>query len=156
MKTTIATVKIFLFLLCMFRLTAYCQPGNNEMANVVAKLKTRSIDHIIEKTNQHFEKPGYATSDTVNFKADQLATSEDLEKAGGVSLKAMILQKFYGRGRTARLIVLDGIEMPPGFDIDDLNASDIETVEAAYGAHAAIYGMRAGNGVWVITTKQEE
>jgi hypothetical protein len=147
MKKVIATGKICIFLLCVFRISAYCKPDNN-------KIKTFSTNHFIEKAGLHFVKPCYAAGDTIYFKPDQLATSEDLVKAGGVSLKEMILQKFYGRGRSAGLIVVDGTEMPPGFDIDDLNASDIETVGAVYGANAAIYGTRAGNGVWVITTKQ--
>jgi hypothetical protein len=149
MKKIIAPVKAGMFLLCLFRLSAYCHPVNN-------KLKTFSTNHIAEKASLYFEKPHYAAGDTMYFKPDQIATSEDLEKAGGVSLKEMVLQKFYGRGRTAGLIVVDGMQMPPGFDIDDLDADDIETVGTVYGANAAMYGMRAGNGVWVITTKQEE
>jgi len=138
-----------MFLLCVFRLSAYCKPCDNKTTNVITKLKTFSTDHIIENAC-------YTAGDTTYFKADQLITSDDLEKAGGVSLKEMILQNFYGRGRNAGLIVVDGVEMPPGFDIDDLNASDIETVGAVYGSNAAIYGLRAGNGVWVIKTKQGE
>jgi hypothetical protein len=140
MKKIIVIVKIFMFVLCVFRLSAYCKPCNNKITNVIAKLKTFSTDHIFEKARMHFDKPYYAAGDTIYFKADQLATSEDLVKAGGVSLKEMILQKFYGRGRSAGLIVVDGIEMPPGFDIDDLNASDIETVGAVYGISRKIWG----------------
>jgi len=156
MKKIIATVKACMFLLCLFRLSVYCAPCNDKLKHAVAELKTFSTDHIVGKACLHFDKPCHTAGDTINFKADQIATSEDLEKAGGVSLKEMILQKFYGRGRSAGLIVLDGMEMPPGFDIDDLDASDIETVEAIYGANAAIYGVHGGNRVWVITTKQGE
>jgi len=86
--------------------------------------------------------------------ADQLATSEDIERAGGTSLKAVISAKFYGRGRSAELIVVDGLAMGRGFSIDDLNVSDVETVAALYGANASIYGVRGGHGVWLITTKR--
>ena len=86
--------------------------------------------------------------------ADQLVTSEYLDKIGG-SLTERILQKFYGRARDVSLVVVDGIAMPRGFSVDVLNASDVETVGALYGANASIYGVRVGqNSVWLITTKR--
>jgi hypothetical protein len=85
--------------------------------------------------------------------ADQLVTSQELQKAGGISLTEMILQKFYGRARVAQLIVVDGVAMRPDFKVDDLNPNEIETVSAIYGANASIYGVRGGKGVWLITTK---
>jgi hypothetical protein len=76
---------------------------------------------------------------------------------GGYKLTEKVQQKFYGRGMGHGLIVIDGIALPSGkggFNVDDLNPSDIETVGAVYGPSASIYGIRADSGVWVITTKQ--
>ncbi|MEK6481419.1 SusC/RagA family TonB-linked outer membrane protein [Catalinimonas sp. 4WD22] len=74
------------------------------------------------------------------------------------------------RGRGNPLIVIDGVIMPntelepePGFsEIDGvnrgalagLNPNDIESIEVLKDASAAIYGVNAGNGVILITTKQ--
>jgi TonB-dependent Receptor Plug Domain len=102
-------------------------------------------------------KDDYRTQSLVGAgNADQVMHSDELDKLGGPFLKDKLLTKFYGRAVVAMsgLVVVDGASMPPGFNIDDLNASDVETVEAIYGANAAIYGMRAGGGVLVITTKQ--
>ncbi len=60
-------------------------------------------------------------------------------------------------------IVLDGAIMPAidvsdngrttGFSLNALNINDIETIEILKFSNASIYGMNAGNGVIVITTK---
>ena len=68
------------------------------------------------------------------------------------------------------LIVIDGIPMnnsaggmyggdeggwlDTGSGINDINPEDIESVSVLKGGSAAIYGMRAGNGVILITTKK--
>ncbi|MGI4749887.1 MAG: TonB-dependent receptor plug domain-containing protein [Janthinobacterium lividum] len=55
-------------------------------------------------------------------------------------------------------IILDGTivsspEFPNHFDINIINPEDVETVEVLKSATASIYGMSAGGGVLVITTK---
>ena len=52
------------------------------------------------------------------------------------------------------LVVVDGLELPPGSNIDYLRANDVETVEVLTGGTAAIYGFRGSNGVLVITRKK--
>ncbi|MCX6302996.1 MAG: TonB-dependent receptor [Bacteroidia bacterium] len=53
---------------------------------------------------------------------------------------------------TAPLYVIDGV---PAADIQDINPSDIKSVEVLKdAASAAIYGARGGNGVVLVTTKQ--
>ncbi|MFI5163607.1 MAG: TonB-dependent receptor plug domain-containing protein, partial [Sphingobacteriales bacterium] len=116
-------------------------------------IKRETLKEVVvrDRKTKHYSPNGNLISPEL---ADQLITSEDLEKIGGSSLKEKILEKFYGRARGAGLIVVDGVSMPDRFNIDNLNASDVETVAAVYGANAAIYGMRAVGGVWLITTKQ--
>jgi hypothetical protein len=55
------------------------------LQNIVAKLKTLSTDHIIEKTYLHFDKPYYAAGDTMYFKAlVTLGEHHDPSKASGI------------------------------------------------------------------------
>ena len=65
MKTKPALMLIIiLFSLCY--LPAYCQTGDKD---VFTRLKTYSSTHITEKVYLHFDKPYYATGDTIYFKA---------------------------------------------------------------------------------------
>ncbi|GHV03968.1 SusC/RagA family TonB-linked outer membrane protein [Bacteroidia bacterium] len=55
-------------------------------------------------------------------------------------------------GNASPLYVIDGV---PGGDINNLNPSDIESIDVLKdAASAAIYGARAANGVILVTTKQ--
>jgi TonB-linked SusC/RagA family outer membrane protein len=57
-------------------------------------------------------------------------------------------------GNSTPLYIIDGV---PNGDINNLNPSDIESVDVLKdAASAAIYGARAANGVILITTKQGE
>ncbi len=102
--------------------------------------------------------------------ATQVVHRADLEKVGG-PLSIKLAGKFHGplgflitAGHIPAevLIVVDGILMPtirgdskaPRRDIDNINGNDVETVELLEGADASIYGMSAGIGVIVITTRQ--
>jgi len=54
---------------------------------------------------------------------------------------------------SAPLIVVDGVALP-SFDLNTLNASDIESIDILKdAASAAIYGSRGANGVILVTTK---
>ncbi|PGH40004.1 MAG: SusC/RagA family TonB-linked outer membrane protein, partial [Candidatus Nephrothrix sp. EaCA] len=55
------------------------------------------------------------------------------------------------RGLGAPLVIIDGV---PRNNITRLNPSDIETISVLKDASAAVYGVRAANGVIVITTKK--
>jgi hypothetical protein len=52
------------------------------------------------------------------------------------------------------LVVLDGMRMHSGFGINEINISSVATVEVLRFAGTSIYGMDAGNGVLIITTKR--
>ncbi|MDD6890971.1 MAG: SusC/RagA family TonB-linked outer membrane protein [Bacteroidales bacterium] len=66
-------------------------------------------------------------------------------------------------GNNAPLIVVDGVPVQNdngtggsvnlGSGLNDINPEDIESVSVLKGGSAALYGMRAGNGVILITTK---
>lgn len=54
-------------------------------------------------------------------------------------------------GGTSPLVVVDGI---PDRDLNRINSDDIESVTVLKDASAAIYGVRAANGVILVTTKR--
>ena len=66
-------------------------------------------------------------------------------------------------GNNAPLIVVDGVPIQNdngtgsginlGSGMNDINPEDIESISVLKGGSAALYGMRAGNGVILITTK---
>ncbi len=67
------------------------------------------------------------------------------------------ISKFYIRGinttgSNAPLVVVDGVQNPPGWE--RINPNNIESVSVLKDASAAIYGARAANGVILITTKR--
>ncbi len=58
-------------------------------------------------------------------------------------------------GNSNPLIVVDGVPMDEDFDLVNLNAQDIESIEVLKDASSsAIYGSRGANGVIIITSKK--
>ena len=53
------------------------------------------------------------------------------------------------------LFVIDGVAQDKG-TFDQLSPNDIESISVLKDASAAIYGLRAGNGVVLVTTKKGE
>jgi hypothetical protein len=99
-------------------------------------------------------------------RADQVFTAKDLETATSLSMflqgrvaglsmmggKA-VLMRSGGRGSMA--IVLDGMNMGGDFSLDEINVTDVESVEILKSiGNTAIYGGGGSNGVLVITTKR--
>lgn len=77
------------YLLALFVLglnsAAFSQGTGTVLQNIVAKLKTLSTDHVIEKAYLHFDKPYYATGDTMYFKAYvTLGENHGLSKASTI------------------------------------------------------------------------
>lgn len=53
------------------------------------------------------------------------------------------------------LVVVNGVPMPSGYNINDINPNDVESLDVLKGSSAsAIYGSRASAGVLEITTKR--
>ena len=127
---------------------------------------------------------GYAVQDVkadALTKASQLNVANALQgKIAGVQITQAggavgASQRILIRGNSSfngnePLIVIDGIPMDngaggnyggddggwldTGSGINDINPEDIESISVLKGGSAAIYGMRAGNGVILITTKK--
>lgn len=58
------------------------------------------------------------------------------------------------RGFGAPLYVIDGVARDGGSEFQRLNPEDIESISVIKDAAAAIYGLRAANGVVIVTTKK--
>jgi TonB-dependent SusC/RagA subfamily outer membrane receptor len=102
-------------------------------------------------------------------------TSEDIERAAPTSIEQLLMERFPGvdvrrasggisihirgqasfYGSSEPLVVIDGIPIEQGpSGIQGLNPHDIASIKVLKNpAETAIYGVRGGNGVIVITTK---
>jgi len=69
MKHKFSVPKLLLLLLYLCCFSAYSQNNNAVSQNIVAKLKTYTAGHTIEKAYLQFDKPYYAAGDTIYFKA---------------------------------------------------------------------------------------
>ena len=98
--------------------------------------------------------------------ADQVMHAEEIEQIGG-ELSTSLNGRLHGvvfysgvaflkapPGNGPMLIVVDGAQENPPFNVNMIPSSEIETVEVLKYASASMYGMGGGNGVLIITTKQ--
>ena len=60
------------------------------------------------------------------------------------------------RGFGAPIVVIDGTEVSSTSEFQKLDPEDIESISVLKDGSAAIYGMNAGNGVILVTTKRGE
>ena len=97
--------------------------------------------------------------------ADQVVHMDDIKTGGFLTdklngiLRGVNIKSTLGHSSATlpisngpMLIVVDGIIEPGDFDFNSLG-NEVETVEVLKYANASIYGMNAGNGVLVFTTK---
>jgi len=116
---------------------------------------------------------GYSTQEKKSITgAISTVTSEDLEKVhGGASVSSGLAGKISGvtfkmpdgrpgasaaiqiRNMGNPLYVIDGIQQDAG-QFNNISPGDIESISVLKDASAAIYGVRAANGVVVVTTKR--
>lgn len=94
--------------------------------------------------------------------ADEVVHIGDVPVTGSLMQMLEVMVRREGarrllQGNFSGLLMLDGAPMTTTTRVDNplglFSASDVETVEFFYGASAAMYGVRGGNGVIVITTK---
>jgi len=58
-----------------------------------------------------------------------------------------------GQSASMMLVMVDGVNMGVGYNIDLISPTSVEAIEMLTGANATIYGSDAGAGVLVITTR---
>ncbi|UBZ10972.1 TonB-dependent receptor [Leeuwenhoekiella palythoae] len=116
---------------------------------------------------------GYSTQDKKSITGSiATITSEDLEKVhGGATVSSGLAGKIPGvsfrmndgrpgasasiqiRNMGTPLYVIDGIQQDEG-QFNNISPNDIESITVLKDASAAVYGVRAANGVVVVTTKK--
>ena len=142
--------------------------GNQSTFNVNLEEDNTSLEEVVV-VGYGVQKKKLVTGATVQVKGDditKLSTTDAFTALQGQTPGVMILQNsgqagegykvnIRGIGTTGNsdpLYVIDGVA---GGSLNDLNPSDIESVDVLKdAASAAIYGARAANGVILVTTKQ--
>ena len=142
--------------------------GNQSTIRVTLVEDNTSLEEVVV-VGYGVQKKKLVTGATVQVKGDDIAklsTTDAFTALQGQTPGVMILQNsgqagegykvnIRGIGTTGNsdpLYVIDGVA---GGSLNDLNPSDIESIDVLKdAASAAIYGARAANGVILITTKQ--
>jgi hypothetical protein len=142
-------------------LSAYADSDKKELKEVSTYINRKPI--MLKQVNIHRKKPDnqYRTESLAGAgNADQVVHSDELDKIGG-TLSTKLMGKFHGiigskisEGIMPGLIVVDGMEEPLGYNINDIPGEIVETVELLQYGSTAMYGIEGGHGVLVITTKQ--
>lgn len=142
--------------------------GNQSVLKIALKEDTQALDEVVVVGYGTMKKK-LVTGATVQVKGDEITqknTSTVLDAlkglTPGVNIQKVSAQPGDGFkinirglgtiGNSSPLFLVDGVTVP---NIDNLNPSDIESVDVLKDASsAAIYGARAANGVVLITTRQ--
>lgn len=138
-----------------FESVATIRVGDNPATILSAPEMLRDVGYFYEKSNQITS--AISNVDIRDLQNNAYNNIQDymLGRVSGVTIiNGQIhirgINSFYGSG--APLIVIDGT---PGGSLADVNPYDIQSIEVLKDAGStAIYGVRGGNGVIVITTKQ--
>lgn len=148
---------------------------------VALKADTRDLDEVVVTAlglTREKKSLGYAVQEVKSdelTKAGQLNVASSLAgKVAGVQISSaggqvgasqrIVIRGNSSLGSNEPLIVVDGVPISNdqyrtdeavdyGSGMNDINPDDIESISVLKGGSAALYGMRAGNGVILITTK---
>ena len=96
---------------------------------------------------------GYGTQKKVNLTGAVSAITNEERVIQKTSEPGEFTNQFDIRGFGSPLIVVDGI---PRGDLQRMDPNEIESISVLKDASAAIYGVRAANGVVLVTTKKGE
>jgi TonB-dependent SusC/RagA subfamily outer membrane receptor len=136
--------------------------ASNESTKVLLQ-NDKGVEPIRKENNYRSTKLGGAGNADQVIRAEQImpgpSLSEDLKGiargidfTNGVPFLQNSMEVTAGMmGTSPMLIIEDGTV---GSNIDDVNPSDVETVEILKGPNASIYGVRGAAGVMIINTKQ--
>lgn len=148
--------------------------------NVVLESDSKALEEVVVTAmglTREKKALGYALQEV---KADELTQSGQMNVASSLSGKVagvqitsqggqvgasqnIVIRGNSSFGDNQPLLVVDGVPIANdnstgasvnlGSGINDINPEDIESISVLKGGSAALYGMRAGNGVILITTK---
>jgi len=148
--------------------------------NLALRSDTQALDEVIVTAlglTREKKSLGYAMQEVKSddlTKAGQMNVANSLSgKFAGIQItqqggqvgasQNIVIRGNSSFGNNQPLIVVDGVPMTNdngtganvnlGSGLNDINPNDIESISVLKGGSAALYGMRAGNGVILITTK---
>lgn len=142
--------------------------GNQSNFNITLATDDKTLEEVVV-VGYGVQKKKLVTGATVQVKGDDISKLNTTQALGalqsqtpGVNIQASSGQPGDGfkvmirgagtNGNTTPLYVIDGVS---GGDINNLNPSDIESIDVLKdAASCAIYGSAAANGVILVTTKQ--
>lgn len=151
------------------------------VVNVLLQSDTQNLEEVVVTAlglTREKKSLGYAVQEVKSdelTKGGQLNVANSLAgKVAGVQITSaggqvgasqrIVIRGNSSLGSNEPLIVVDGVpisndqyqtdqDVDYGSGLQDINPEDIESVSVLKGGSAALYGMRAGNGVILITTK---
>ena len=141
---------------------------NRTVVNVTMQMDSEVLDDVVV-VGYGVQKKKLVTGATVQVKGDNIAKLNTVNALGalqsqtpGVNITQssgmpgegfkVTIRGLGTTGSASPLYIIDGM---PGGDINNLNPTDIESIDVLKdAASAAIYGSRAANGVILVTTKQ--
>jgi TonB-linked SusC/RagA family outer membrane protein len=144
------------------KLTQEVEVGSKNLINVVLKSDILQMDEVIVVGYGSQERAS-VTGSVATVSSERLTArpSANITELLAGTAPGLVVQQQSGlpgadnatisiRGFGAPLVLVDGIEM----SMSRVDPEDIESITVLKDAAAAIYGIRAGNGVILITTKK--
>ncbi|MDD2952188.1 MAG: SusC/RagA family TonB-linked outer membrane protein [Parabacteroides sp.] len=152
----------------------------SSVMNIIMDSDSKALDEVVVTAmglSREKKSLGYALQEVKSeeiTKAGQMSVANSLSgKVAGVQVTSqggqvgasqnIVIRGNSSFGNNQPLIVVDGVPMTNdnakgssvilGSGLNDINTEDIESISVLKGGSAALYGMRAGNGVILITTK---
>ncbi|MCD8043569.1 MAG: TonB-dependent receptor [Tannerellaceae bacterium] len=139
--------------------------GNNNILQIVLEEDTQMIDEIVVTGFGLSQKKATLTGAITTIGASEIERSKSPTTSGALVGKIAGLNTRQGDGRPGSgvemrirnmgtpLFVIDGIQSDQG-QFNNIDFNDIENITILKDASASIYGVRAANGVVVVTTKK--
>lgn len=114
--------------------------GTQKKATITGAVSAVNNDEIISTKSNNIQ----------NMLTGKLPGVRNIQKT---SEPGQFTNQFDIRGLGAPLLIVDGV---PRGDMPRMDPNDVESISILKDASAAIYGVRAANGVVLITTKKEK
>lgn len=138
---------------------------NSNLINITLKEDTKILDEVVVTGFGMSQKKATLTGAVSSIKSEEIARSSAVTASGALVGKIAGVNTRQQDGRPGAqtalqirnmgtpLFVIDGIISDEG-QFNQMDFNDIESVSVLKDASAALYGVRAANGVVVVTTKK--
>ncbi len=115
--------------------------GSKKKESLTSAISTIQSDEILTTTNS-------SLAQALQGKVSGLQIRQNTGEPGNFDTRINV------RGFGTPLYVIDGVAREEGSGFQKINPEDIESISVLKDAAAAIYGLRAANGVIIVTTKK--